>query len=87
MIGIGGGEEIGRSSFMMGIMHENKKLVSADLIWKHFLKFFIYKNRAMKKIPKFPSLRYELEGMLELTSMRGISNHLLNINILYQNLL
>ena len=70
---------------MMGVSDENKKMVLADLIWKHFFKFFVYRHRALKKIPKFPSFRYELEGLLEPENMSYIYHNIVNINLLYGN--
>ena len=78
-----GDETIGKNSFFLGISHPNKIICTADLIWKHFTKFFIYSCRKQKKIPKFPSLKYEIEGIFGLKGMYRYRNAISRINSIY----
>ena len=78
-----GNETISKSSFFSGVQHIQKKIVIADLLWKHFVKFFIFRCKLMQRLPKFPSLKHEFSGFLEPPEMRDIFNNILNINLIY----
>ncbi len=60
-----GQEEIEELDFMLGFTITSKILLSFDLIWKHFVKFYIYKCRQRKAIPSFPSAKFEFEGVMD----------------------
>ena len=80
-----GNEVIQRDVFFLGINAESKKLCKFDLIWKHFVKFFLYKCRTRKKIPTFPSLKYEFEGITTRTSnQKWIADPGLLANLYFQ---
>jgi len=80
---IRGQETIGKKCFLTGINNVDKKLVEADVLWKHYLKFYIYKSRIQKKIPMFPSFRYEFENLLGAMNMVNIKIKMLQVNSLY----
>jgi len=79
-----GNAQIDKKSFFIGKQHEFKGLVIADLIWKHYAKYYIYQCRSRKKIPTFASLRYEFEGITLSPSFRTIRANLQMIGHLYQ---
>jgi len=77
-------ETVQKNDFMMGTYSNlNKQLSKVDLVWKHFIKFFIYKCRISRKLPMFPSLKFELEGMFNSTGMHKMRNLIIQINNLY----
>jgi len=79
-----GVEEIQKTNFMMGTYSDNnKKLSRVDLIWKHFVKFYIYKCRITRKLPMFPSLKFELEGLFSNRGMYKMRSLIVRINELY----
>jgi hypothetical protein len=59
-------------------------ITKADLLWKGFVKFFIYKCRTQHKIPRFPAAKFEFEGMMKRHCMRNIHWYMLNVRFLYQ---
>ena len=75
--------QIDKKSFFLGLEHNYKGVVVADLIWKHYVKFYIYQCRLRKKIPTFPSLRYEFEGITTSPSFNNIRANLLMLNHIY----
>jgi len=79
-----GNDQIDKKGFFIGINHEFKGVVTADLIWKHYVKFYIYQCRARKKLPTFASLRYEFEGMTTSPSFMKIRANLMVIGQLYE---
>jgi hypothetical protein len=79
-----GAERVDKQSFFCGIDHEFKGISHADLIWKHYVKYFIFTCKNRKALPKFPSLRYELEGVFNSPSMTRYRDKIRRINILYQ---
>jgi len=82
-----GNEEISKSEFFMGIEKEDvsKKTVLSDILWKHYVKFFIYQFRQQRRVPTFPSLKFELEGLFSGKKMEVWRNHLLRNWELYGN--
>jgi len=78
-----GNEVIEKSSFFLGVPHEFKGIVTADLTWKHYVKYYIFQCRLRKKLPTFASLKYEFGGIVSPPSMRDISSNLRLINVLY----
>ena len=71
-------ETVQKNGFMMGTYSNlNKQLSKVDLVWKHFIKYFIYRCRISRKLPMFPSLKFELEGM------HKMRNLIIQINNLY----
>jgi len=78
-----GVEEIDKKSFFVGLENDYKGLVEADLIWKQYIKYYIYQCRIRKKLPTFASLRYEFEGMIGFTSLVNTRANLMRLNILY----
>ena len=61
-----GTETIGKNAFFLGNLGlEGDKIVKCDLLWKHFVKYYIYRCRSLKKVPRFGNLRYELTGMVK----------------------
>ncbi len=78
-----GNAQIDKKSFFLGLEHDYKGVVVADLIWKHYVKFYIYQCRSRKKIPTFASLRYEFEGITTSPSFNNIRAHLLMLNHIY----
>jgi len=79
---LNGNDRISKESFFRGELNLNRQLVICDVIWKHFVKFYIYECRQRRKIPQFGALRYELEGMLRNKKVRPQIN---GINMLYLN--
>jgi hypothetical protein len=78
-----GREMIDKTTFFMGISHEWTSLSQTDLLWKHYVKFFIYSCRLRRKMPTFPSLRYEMDGFFGLIHMQKFRRELESINVLY----
>jgi len=78
-----GGDLIGENSFLLGVMHENKKLRETDLLWKQFVKYFVYKCKLNMKIPTFPALKYEMEGFFGKQCMDVYSRMIASLNLLY----
>ena len=78
-----GGDLIGENSFLLGVMHENKKLRETDLLWKQFVKYFVYKSKLNMKIPTFPALKYEMEGFFGKKCMDVYSRMIASLNLLY----
>ena len=78
-----GNEEIQKNSFLMGILHPNRGLCQTDLIWKHYVKFFIINCKYKNRIPKFPSFRYEFEGVMSLPNMNKFVREIRNLHLLY----
>ncbi len=78
-----GNETIGRVSFMMGVDNTQKRMVITDLIWKFFVKYFIYGCRNRRKIPHFPALKFELEGLLNNPGMHRWKILMTMINGIY----
>ena len=62
---------IGRDSFMLGCLADKKMITVCDVVWKHYVKFFVYKSRKRKVIPRFGNLRYEMEGFGGTTGKLG----------------
>ena len=79
-----GNAQIDKKDFFIGMEHAFKGVVTADIIWKHYVKFYIYQCRARKKLPTFASLRYEFEGMTMSPSFVKIRTNLLMIGQLYE---
>jgi len=78
-----GNEEIEKYEFLIGIDDEKRSIVKADLIWKHFVRFFIYNCRKRRKIPHFPSLKFELEGLFNNPGMYGMLLSLQRVGEIY----
>jgi len=78
-----GNEEIEKYEFLIGMESEEKSIVKVDLIWKHFVRFFIYKCKKSKRIPYFPSLKFELGGLFENPGMQKMVHHFQFINEIY----
>ena len=58
-------ETIDREKFLIGIDNMQRSITMVDLIWKYYVRFFLYGCRVRKKIPHFPSLKYELECLFK----------------------
>jgi exonuclease III len=56
-------EPLVKETFMRGCNMEAKKHTVCDLVWKHYVKFFIYRCRQKRKVPIYGSLIYELKGL------------------------
>ena len=80
-----GHEEINKDSFFMGISNNYKNICQTDLIWKHFVKFYIYWCRNCKKKPSFVALKFELEGLFGLKKMAKFRRELMRINLIYDD--
>jgi len=78
-----GNNTIDKKSFLIGVEDNNKFLVIVDLIWKHFTRYYLYRCRKNRKIPTFPSLKYELEGLLKGQGMHCFLHAIMNINAIY----
>jgi len=78
-----GNERIEKNTFLIGIESWYKKLVTTDLIWKHYLRFFLYICRARKKIPYFPSLKFELESLFKNPGMYQWLRQMVQLNNIY----
>jgi len=80
-----GNETMARKEFFLGRERENvgKNLVLCDILWKHFVKYFIYNCRSQRKLPMFPSLKFELEGLFSGYKMLELRTLLLRLNELY----
>ena len=65
-------EEIEKYEFLIGMENEKRSIVKVDLIWTHFVRFFIYKCKNRKKIANFPSLKFELDGLFKDPGMYGM---------------
>jgi len=57
------GDLLSYTSFMMGDMKDRKGDVKCDLIWKHFVKYYLYRCRLRVSLPSYGSLIYELLGL------------------------
>ena len=68
-----------KENFMRGKGMEAKKHTICDLVWKHFVKFFIYQCRIRRKIPNFGSLVYELKGLGHRTRSLGWTSYITQI--------
>jgi hypothetical protein len=80
-----GVETIVYDHFFLGIENNsNKGLVRADLIWKHFVKFFVMNCRYRKKIPKFGELCADIEYMYSNLGHENLNN-LQRVYLLYEN--
>jgi hypothetical protein len=82
-----GVETIDQQSFFIGVLKDtvNKKITQCDLLWKHFVKFFIYQCRSQKKLPRFPSLKFEMEGIFCSYKMVEWRQYITRINELYED--
>jgi len=78
-----GNNVIDQKSFFVGLENHNRKVVRVDLLWKQFTRFYLYRCRYRRKIPHFPSLKFELEGLFQNTGMRVFLLDILNINLIY----
>jgi len=78
-----GNNMIDHKSFFIGIDNPNRKIVKVDLIWKHFARFYLYRCRNKRKIPNFPSLKFEIEGLFRNPGMYEFLQDILNINLIY----
>jgi len=78
-----GVETIERVSFQIGIDNLQKSITIADLIWKHYVRYFLYCCRARRKIPQFPSLKYEMECLFKNPGMYRWLVCILQINNIY----
>jgi hypothetical protein len=77
-------ETIDKEIFMLGCVNDWTQLVTVDLVWKHFVKFYIYVSRNKRKLPTFASLKFELEGLFGEYRMRKFRSNLLNLAELYE---
>jgi hypothetical protein len=82
-----GVETIDQQSFFIGVPNDtvNKKIIQSDLLWKHFVKFFIYQCRSQKKLPRFPSLKFEMEGIFCNYKMLEWRQYIRRLNELYED--
>ena len=62
-----GNEQITKQEFMVGANRNYNNLTFCDIIWKVYIKFFLYKCRSRKKLPVFGSLLNELVVLLRET--------------------
>ena len=67
---LNGREEILMSSYFRGIPNEWIQLTKVDLIWKHFVKFYIYQCRGRRCLPTFPNLKFELNSLFSRNCMQ-----------------
>jgi hypothetical protein len=65
-------EQVNRDEFFIGILNDRRKLTRLDIIWKHFTKFFLYACILKRRLPHFPTLKYELEGVLSMINRRNV---------------
>jgi len=77
-------ETIEKNQFLIGIDSWRKKFTLVDLIWKHYARFFLFNCRQRKKIPYFPSLKFELEGLFNNPGMYRWLMCIRQINVLYE---
>jgi len=68
-----------KEKFFMGEKFVENKHTICDLVWKHYIKFFIYQCRTLNRIPSFGSLKFELEGIVGITKSLGWESYLLKI--------
>ena len=78
-----GNETISKKSFFQGISHEWSNVVQVDLIWKHYVKFQIFMYRGKKKLPTFPNIKHELDGIFSHPRMGFYRDAVRHINLLY----
>ena len=76
-------ETIDFNNFMLGVQSNYKSIVQSDLLWKHYIKFYIYMCRMRRVRPLFSNLKYELTGILEQRNMAHFYREIRNINIIY----
>jgi len=76
-----GGERIEEVSFIVGSYRPDKKLMEADLMWKNYLKFYIYKCRYQNRLPTFPFFRCELENMMNVKNLWKVRNKMLSLKV------
>jgi len=81
-----GNEVIDKKCFFLGIGSEFKGIVEVDLIWKHYVKFFLFQCKLRKKMPTFASLRYEFEGIMAFKTMQLPRFNLMHINTIYNGI-
>jgi hypothetical protein len=79
-----GNEEIGKTDFFIGMEAQQLGIVYADLLWKHFTKYEIYKFRQRNKIPTFPAMKAEFEDLISNYGMNPVQRCLGMINNLYE---
>ena len=82
---IRGQEVMDKNCFFLGINNGFRNICQTDLIWKHYVKFYIYTCRRKRKMPKFVSLKFELEGLFSLKNMGIFRRELLRINQIYND--
>jgi hypothetical protein len=64
-----GEETVNKEDFMIGTMHPTQGLIKCDVLWKTFVKYYIYKCRYRRIIPQFCQLRYEMEQVFLRTKL------------------
>jgi hypothetical protein len=79
-----GVEVVTKPQFFIGMDNNWRALVQVDLIWKHYVKFFIYKCRMSKRIPTFPNLKSDLENFFGFRVRTQLGNYMALINNLYE---
>jgi hypothetical protein len=78
-----GNETISKESFFIGIWHQWSKVVTVDLIWKHFIKYYLYLQRLRHKLPTFASLKFEMEGLFLNKKMKQHCRSLQLLEVIY----
>jgi len=82
ILGVGDGvmlQPAVKKNFMMGCSMEANKHTLCDIVWKHFVKFFIYQCRLRQKFPTFGSLIYELKGLDYRTRSLGWASYIMQL--------
>ena len=81
---LNGIETIGKKSFFLGIMSAYPNVSKMDIVWKHFTKFFIFECRNRRKLPTFPALKFEFEGIMNRECMRKEGRTLAQLGFIYE---
>ena len=68
---------------MMGRIHPFLQTVQVDLIWKHYIKFYLFKCKLRECLPRFAYLKSELELVFGAQNMANEFGRLTSINVLY----
>jgi hypothetical protein len=80
---LNGNETVAKDSFFAGNFSNFPNITNMDIVWKHFAKFFIFQCRHKKKLPTFPALKYEFEGIISRRCMAKEWLTLQQIDVLY----
>ena len=79
-----GNETMEKYEFLIGMDNTQRSIVKVDLLWKHFVRYFLYRCRKGRRLPYFPSLKFELEGLFNNPGMFRMLQQMQHINEIYE---